>query len=834
MEPKVQNCDGHSPQTKHRPPYDLRSLAALLVVSSVSLGTITGDTSSQSWQLPSPQEASQKAAAMTPEELTAIEINDSFRDQLRFDPRWQPVLNHVRVDIMKLKWGAANSTISNPAWAKYGAQIYPLLNYYTRSRDPVRQNYGLMGIRSLGQPYTTLWLKSYIRSRHNNLSTYNVFSSYDNSQAFALFGLDNPKIRQEIITLAQENTTPRTPESESRGSYYDQFSLQLLAQLIGYDKAYGTTPSGDGKNYGQLAPWLTYEKLTAPTPSQVKEAVQFYRQLPPDGQEYIRIQHLATRKAGQINTFERLFWQELVTQGTPKDRLWALAELERHGDPQAVKEVQRILNGDLRELYPLSNLVSYESFSDEGSYAYYLLLGMVERYPNSRFATGCREYGDLTGRSYFGGEERPAALVRANESLTPEAKYQRWQSWISRYPDHPGADDASYFLAISLQSRTASPENQSGTKSTPIMSAMAQWLTMLQSPNGDQDANYLVWPHVRTILDVGLDISQLETLSQDSRWQPSQPLLRYALAVHYARQHQYAKALAITNDLDLNAVPDRVLATYYGARSWWYDRGSDRIKTFKTEAQSMLVEQRQRWQKLQQWQTANTPESQYQIAVNWTERGGWKNGYLPFWDGFRIYALPTGNDLGDYCQRWWICNRKQRSAAAIRASYTEGSQLGIALSLWHQLLQNPRLSAPLREKALYMQGMTLLEQWENHSYSETVQIHPPAGIISTVQQVNPVSNRKPNGEVDWEKEYELYRSNEKAIGNDYQKRLDAIIKELQTNFPTSSLIDDLLFSSFFMSEQSSYLQQIVTRYPQGDRAREARFLLEQTTLPSRR
>jgi hypothetical protein len=188
---KIQYFDSHS--TQHLKYRQMTSLTSAILAGSLALVAITGDTSSQSWQLPSPEQAAQKAATMTPEELTEIEINDSFRDQLRFDPRWQPILNHVRLDIMKLKWGESESGISNPAWEKYGAQIYPLLNYYSRSRDPVRQKYGLMGIRSLGQPYTTLWLKRYIRSRSNSLSTYDVFNfySYDDPKPLALFGWEH-------------------------------------------------------------------------------------------------------------------------------------------------------------------------------------------------------------------------------------------------------------------------------------------------------------------------------------------------------------------------------------------------------------------------------------------------------------------------------------------------------------------------------------------------------------------------------------------------------------------------------------------------------------------
>jgi hypothetical protein len=62
--------------------------------------------------------------------------------------------------------------------------------------------------------------------------------------------------------------------------------------------------------------------------------------------------------------------------------------------------------------------------------------------------------------------------------------------------------------------------------------------------------------------------------------------------------------------------------------------------------------------------------------------------------------------------------------------------------------------------------------------------------------------------------------------SDYQQRIDGIITELQVRFPQSQYIDDLLFSSFFLSEQPSYLQRLVERYPNSDRANEAKFLLD--------
>jgi hypothetical protein len=74
--------------------------------------------------------------------------------------------------------------------------------------------------------------------------------------------------------------------------------------------------------------------------------------------------------------------------------------------------------------------------------------------------------------------------------------------------------------------------------------------------------------------------------------------------------------------------------------------------------------------------------------------------------------------------------------------------------------------------------------------------------------------------------YQDYEQREKSMQSDYQRRIDGIITELQVKFPQSNYIDDLLFSSFFLSEQTSYLQRLLDRYPQSDRAAEAKFLLD--------
>jgi len=749
---------------------------------------------SRTVKIPSPAEASKLAASLSAEEISQLEIDDILRDRLRFDPQWQEIAQAIRQDIIIAKWG--KDPVTNPVWEKYGEKAYPLLSYYARSRDATRQKYGIEGILALGKPYTTLWLKGQIKRRLTYPSFYDVvpYTSEAQSKDWEKdFGLDDPQIRQELISLAKANLEPKnSPE------YYSQFNLDFLTRLLGYEAVYGKNTYDKGKNFVGLSAWLPYEQLQKPTDQQIQAAIALYQKLSSDAQEHILVERLGAIKAGEITPFARAFFQALALDKSANDRIWAIAELDRHGDKQGTELLKNILNHDLSELHSLSKIVSYENFAAKGDYAYYLLLGMVEKYPLSKFAIACREYGDLTGRSYFDGQPRSDEMLARNAKLSAQENLQAWQAWLEKYPDHAGADDASYFLALSLQ------------RNNDLVEAMRLWIKIMVQPMGDRDALYLAFPHVRTLLDVGLSIEQMQILLQEPTSQPLAPLLQYAIAVQYARSQDYAKALETSTNVQLETIPDQILAAYYYPQGRWW-QGDNRVENFKKEAQELLSEQKNRWQKLYEWQLENTPESRYQIASNWSGIGGWKNGYLPIWDGIRAYLLPTDWN----CDRWWVCDTSKRSNAEILAKYQAGSQNAIALSLYQKLLEDRGISPELREKSLYMVAMTLLNQWENHTFSETQRIHPPAGVSGKPYAFNRLSY-----------DYREYEQREIKMRSDYQRRIDGVITELQVNFPKSQYVDDLLFSSFFLSEQSSYLQALVERYPNSDRVAEAKFLLQ--------
>jgi hypothetical protein len=306
-----------------------------------------------------------------------------------------------------------------------------------------------------------------------------------------------------------------------------------------------------------------------------------------------------------------------------------------------------------------------------------------------------------------------------------------------------------------------------------------------------------------------LTTSQLETLVEQYADSAIKPLFQYALAVHYAREHQYGKALDVSESLDLVAMSPTVLGSYYTDGFWWRSRS-----TVQQDMQTMLTEQRQRWQTLQQLQAQNTSEARYELASNWAEEGGWKNGYLPVWDGGRTYLLPTGEWSDGYCQDFWICDSRLRGADTVRSTYQQASQNAIALQLYQDLLNDPQLPSALREKTLFMAASNLLWQWEDYPLGETFRIHPPAGMTATVQAPSPS-----------EDSYEQWETRYKQLEQDYLTYLDKAIATLKTEFPQSTYIDDLLFSRYAVSGQRQYLQQIVDQYGNGDRVAEARFLL---------
>jgi len=103
---------------------------------------------------------------------------------------------------------------------------------------------------------------------------------------------------------------------------------------------------------------------------------------------------------------------------------------------------------------------------------------------------------------------------------------------------------------------------------------------------------------------------------------------------------------------------------------------------------------------------------------------------LPVLHSYQLYELP--NPSYQDCRKWRVCDESKRVYEEIRTKYREHSENAIAISIYQELLEDNSISPTVREKTLYMLAMTLFGQLENHTFSERQNIHPPAGLTTTV------------------------------------------------------------------------------------------------------
>ncbi len=743
-------------------------------------------------------------ANLTPEELTRIEITDIPRDRFQSNPRIKVELKNLKKDLISAKFGKPLSV--EPIWMKYGPNAFPLLDYYTQSPDPTIQRHGLNGLRMLGKPYTTLWLRKQIQRRSMIKFDWNQDYDWQNE-----FDLRDPQTRQEIIGLARKHleTTSSVDATFDNPYYYDRpiaFNTRLLEDLLGPTQSEMVTPAEKQAHreheqqqkeqtdlVQQWEHWETLQQLNDP---QTQQLLDDYRYLSEDGQ-FMLLTKLLEIKTPQRSVAANTLLQQVMHDKTSPHQVFTLAEFDRNGTVESAVNLQAFLNGDLHKTYSIV-----------ATSLNLRILNILQKYPESRFVRGCREYGDLTGHSYYGNGLRSKQILRQIKQKTPAQKVADWRDWLNRYGDHPGADDATHQLAVAL------------LEADEVVPATRQWIQLITQEIGDGDARVRGYRRLRVMLDVGLSTQQIRELLNLPESQPIAPLLRYALAVHLAREQDYAQAIQVSQGINLTKIPRELLSEdpFPVARDESGDRGLQILKA-KQEMQAMFQTQRQRWQTMLTLQQTNTPKADYQIAANWSSPSGWKNGYLalwalPLWKGSRWKNLPTSSYYyEDYCREWWVCDLSQRSEVTVRESYQKGNPNAVALTLYENLLNQPQTPAVIREKTLYMEAMTLANEVLEFQPSEAQRIHPPAGVIA--------SPRKKVPEYPGSDRFSLKFD----VLGDYQHRIDRIIAQMQQHYSKSSYIDDLLLANYHLTGKKDYLEQVIKQYPQGDRIEEAQFLL---------
>lgn len=706
---------------------------------------------------------------------------------------------------------------------------YPVLARWGGSADPVRSSYAFQTLQSHGLPYSRWWLEDRLRQNAAQFFTPPaLFGGYDYSSGqvispqYELFGLDQAASVTRLTELAVAGIQADSPAWSFNINWLnslltqEEFPFQdrvygvlipalqsssparaekLLSALPSDDEqipAWALSPIrtvreqvvGSGTAASPYIDFYRADQLLALEQPTVATVRPFYEDLPLASREFFLGQ---VAEPEVLNPAAQILLRSVVADETDPQRYLAAALLYLKGDPTGEALLQMALNEDFGLLYGISD--------------YLVLLQLAEAFPNSRFTRACQEYARIRGGSYFGhfpydfetGERIPRPFPPAEEET-------HWRTWLTFYPDHPGADDAFFWLTRTLEWQGKQGE---------ALIHLANWLV---GPFGDGDMRYSLRSRLLLLLDTGATRNDLETFLSDYSDHPLATAVQYALAVRYAREHRYDQALQLTENLSLDALLDRypLLDGSYWLSDWDPEAGT------RPPLDPELQAQRERWRDLSRWQAQSTPQQRYQLAADWAAFDGWRNGYLWLFNQTRAAGLNWDPPPSP----------PPEAASSSLTNYQRANHHAVAAELLGSLLADPATPAHLQEKSLYWQVLMLYRQYTSYPPGETEAIHPLPGFAAAVGEDASLFNSPLPDYVDPGSPSYPYVLQTKALQDWYARQAIQAGNELLARFPRSRYAGDVLMCLYGLTGDAAFLQRLLTQFPDSERVLEAEFALQ--------
>lgn len=700
---------------------------------------------------------------------------------------------------------------------------YPVLARWGGSADPSRRSYAFYTLQSHGLPYSRWWLED--RLRQNSAQFFApaaLFGGYDYSSGqeiapqYELFGLDRPESVQRLTELALAGIQADSPEWSFNlnwlNSLLTQEEFPLRDQV--YRALLPALESSSPQRAKKLLSALPYEEERIPSwaLSQVQAVRQrvagnvspytdvygragqvlileqptvqtvrpLYEDLPPPSRHFFLLQ-IADPET--LPPAAQVLLRSVVGDDADPQRFLAAALLYLKGDPSGEPLLQKALNEDFASLHGIDD--------------HLVLLQLAEAFPNSRFTQACREYARIRGGSYFGhslynpetGEPIPRPFPPAEEETL-------WRTWLTVYPNHPGADDALFWLTRTLEWQGKREE---------ALVLLANWLA---DPFGDGDMRYVLRRRLLLLLDSGATPSELQAFLDRHGEHPLAAAVRYALAVRFAREHRYDLALQLTENLALDAVLDRYPLLDGG---YWLDDW-DPVPASRTPLQPKIQAQRERWRQLSRWQAQSTPQQRYQLAAHWAAADGWRNGYLWLFNQTRAGGL-SGDADGSA--------PPQPASSSSLSDYQRANHHAVAAELLGSVLADPTAPAHLQEESLYRQVLILYRQYTTYPPEETAAIYPLPGFPPGVTEDTSLFDTSLPDYVDPGSLSYSYFLEAKALQDGYARQAIYTGNELLNRFPQSRHAGDVLMALYGLTGDVAFLGRLLTQFPDSERALEA-------------
>ena len=436
-----------------------------------------------------------------------------------------------------------------------------------------------------------------------------------------------------------------------------------------------------------------------------------------------------------------------------------------------------------KDFYILNRLSSYE------------LIAISNKYPNSLFTKGCKEY--LSGIGHIGqyfGSSRYNVNSSEDKNIFKqpflmEREKDVWTTYIRKYNTHPSVDNAYYRLARSYE------------MAGDYDNALITYYTSQKF--GDGDMSEFSGPRMLFIMDLVMSEDSLRSFLRNHPDHPLIPYVSYTLAVNMVRSEKFEEAVVemrnfiakYRNEL-LPSLGDRIRSSdrrYLNSHFW------NNLEEQIQSVERIIPVARDYSSDKALYQKANFYFDNYLMPYNYLWRGGLQHEFGNFmpssWDEKSSTHFAMSSDLIKTINQSW----KSQSGRTISAK------------LFNELLERHPKSS-LIEKSSYMIAVS--------HYRLAVMSATPELVL------------------------------EQVSGNAHDKAIEKF-QDFLRKFPNSSMADDALFSIADLIRESplkyistgdrdidndrskqaqirklnqanEFLEIIFKDYPKGDRVKEAR------------
>ena len=317
------------------------------------------------------------------------------------------------------------------------------------------------------------------------------------------------------------------------------YGCEIIRGIMDYQ-----SPSQSKNSTASLSLSDIWEDLIVPIPS--VEALQHFQKITLNDEEINQL-ILLYEQTNDPDLRHLIITRIPLSQGYNED--WLKSIIESDDKPLAALAFNKLIRMELARdsnnddqwtnwqwspyVLSLFEKAVEEDFHLLGNLEMLELFQLANRYPDSKFTQGCKEYASLIGEeTYFdpkldlGNNKAPVF----KQPFNPLRELEIWPEFIKKYQDHPGVNDAMYRLARAYEMKK------------DYENALIWYQKSFHHINNDYFS--LVAPsRILFIVDMLMNSESIDNFVETHPENSLVPILAYSKAIHLFREDKLLEAI---------------------------------------------------------------------------------------------------------------------------------------------------------------------------------------------------------------------------------------------------------------------------------------------------